>query len=614
MSTATPPAAPPKGKSVADLAMTPTQARRRGRRWILGLVALLVIGAGAIYAVTGGLPSGKAADVETFVVTPRTFQIKLNEKGELQATRSVDVKCQVEGRSTIIWLIPEGAEVQGGDLLVKLASNEIDDRVRAEQIKVQNTKASAEAAAKELEITLDQNASDIRKAQLALRNAEIEQQKYLEGDFVQTKIEKELALETAKRTLVQQEDILDDSKELSDRGFITKRELDRRELEKYQAEVSVEKAKIDLRIFLEYTHPKDQEQKASDVEEARKELERTKKKAAAEEAKKRASAAATQSEYEVTEERLAKLLDQQKNTEIRAPAPGLVVYNTGENRWDRRQIAEGAEVYERQTIISLPDTSEMMVKLRIHEAKTGKLAIGQIATISVEGIAGKTFSGRVSKIAPLADSQNAWLNPDLKEYETEVTLDTHDQELKPGTTARVEILVKNVTDVLAVPVQSIFNEAGHTYAFVGKRTSSASPREVEIGDSSDEYVEIRSGLSAGDHVLLAADDGLLAMIADRQQVAGENGLVEDADGKRTQRGERRNGEGRRQGGPHGGPGGPGGNAAVSADGDAPSDGATETAEVTETAEKTAPAGEEGPAKPRSASDKSQNEPSGQDAA
>ena len=49
-------------------------------------------------------------------------------------------------------------------MLVRLSSNEIDEKVQAERIKVQNAEAAAEAADKELDILLDQNASNIRQA------------------------------------------------------------------------------------------------------------------------------------------------------------------------------------------------------------------------------------------------------------------------------------------------------------------------------------------------------------------------------------------------------------------------------------------------------------------
>ena len=169
------------------------------------------------------------------------------------------------------------------------------------------------------------------------------------------------------------------------------------------------------------------------------------------------------------------------------------------------QSKGGDEGDERQTIMQVPDTSGMKVIVRIHEAQTDKIQLGQEAFIEVEGISDRKFTGRITKIAVLADSQNRWLNPELKEYETEITINESDPLLKPGVTARVEILVSELTDVVAVPVQSIYSKMHKSFVFVGHKDD-AEPIEVQLGLASDEFVEIKSGLEPGQEVLLAVSD------------------------------------------------------------------------------------------------------------
>ena len=183
------------------------------------------------------------------------------------------------------------------------------------------------------------------------------------------------------------------------------------------------------------------------------------------------------------------------------------------------QIKEGASVHERQTLLSLPDTSEMIVKVRVHEAKTDKLQLGQTAVVTVEGMPGRQFSGRVSKIAVLADSQNRWLNPDLKEYETEIKLDPTDVPLKPGVTAHVEILVESVTDKLAIPVQSVYTRGGRRYVFSGNR-GDASPIAIKLGAIGTEWAEITEGLSGSETILLAFSDEHKRLIPDLIPLSG----------------------------------------------------------------------------------------------
>lgn len=474
--------------------------------WVIGIA---VIG-GLIYFLR--TDKQKSAVAEAHQVSRRSFSVMLNEKGELEAKKSTDVKVEVEGRSTIIWLIDEGAQVEKGDLIARIASNEIEERIQAEDIKAQNAKAAAEAADQQFEIMLDQNQSDIRKARLALTNAEIEQRKYLEGDSVQMLNAKENALRTAKIRLEQAQDVLKDSRALHDKGHLSKLDFERDILSEIEAKDAVEAAELDLKTFKTYTMPKELAQKASDVDEARKDLERTIKKAEATEMKDRAQTAAKHAEYTLVAERLEKLREQRVKTELRAPSSGMVVYDTGPNRWNRREVAEGAEVIERQTVVKLPDPSQMIVKLRIHEAKTSLIAVGQKARVEVEGIPDVLFDGTVTKIAPLADSQNNWLNPDMKEYATEIELDTNNYELKPGVTARADILVKNVDNALTVPVQAVYSVGERHFVFNGKSQTGAKPKEIVVGAANDSFVEVSSGLSEGDWVLLAVDDSLLAAL------------------------------------------------------------------------------------------------------
>lgn len=518
--------APEPRPSPTPTRMPRPSASRGGRRYIrvLTVVSLLVgVAAAAIYLYVsrGVIGSGRA--VETYVVTRRSFPVVLNEKGELQAKNSVDVKCEVPGRSTLIWLIEEGAEVKKGDPLFRLASNEIDDRIRAEQITVKNAEATAEAATQELEILLDQNASDVGLAERNLENATIELKKYLEGDFIQQKLEKELALERAKRLLEQAQSIEVDSAKLNERGFITKREYDDKVLRAYEAEIAVKQAEVDLFTFNTYTHPKDEATKRADVIEAEKELDRTRKRAAAKEAQQRATTEARRAELSLVTDRLNQYLDEKAKSEVFAPADGLVVYYSESRRWgSSNEIVEGAEVFERQTIITLPDTSLMQVKFRIHESRTGKIAIGQKATVEVEGLPGVVLKGEVTRIAPLADSQNSWFNPDLKEYDAEITLEKNSHPLKPGVTARAEIVVQTVTNSLAVPIQAVYSRGAHSYVFVGRDQGSAEPVVVTTGVSSDQYIDIKKGLNEGDVVLLAISENMISRIPTQSDADAED--------------------------------------------------------------------------------------------
>ncbi|MEE9296726.1 MAG: efflux RND transporter periplasmic adaptor subunit [Phycisphaerae bacterium] len=491
-------------------------SRRRSRLWIVAPV-LLVLGVGGWRLMPQFGPAGVGKSVTVHRVERRSFAIVEEVKGELKAAKTTEVKSKVEGRATIIWVIDEGTTVEEGDLLVRLASDKIEDRIRQEEAKEASAIAGLEGAEKGLDILVDQNASDIRKADLAVELGQIEREKYVEGDAKNKLMGLELDLEAAQQRFEQQELDCEAVKSLHQKRFKTRSELLAAEFNLHEAQRQVEKSKLALATFNTYEYPKELRQKISDWEEAKKEFERVKKSALAKEAQKRADVEAKRANLLNTQTQLKKLRQQLADSEIRAPGPGLVVYYS--HRWDPQKITEGSEVHERQTLVTLPDTSLMVVSVRIHEAKTYKIALGQAVNVEIDAIPGRMFTGKITKIAPLADSRNQWLNPDLKEYETEITLDQNDPALKPGVTARAEIVITHLEDVICVPLQAVYSKGGQHYVF-RSNGGDGEPVRVTLGESSNELVEIKSGLEENAEVLLAVSDIAKAALPDVEPSEG----------------------------------------------------------------------------------------------
>lgn len=503
--------------SLSD-AYRPQPKTGRLKVWVVAVVAAMSLVGGLAWAtVRWSRTAQQLANLDVFTVGPRTFTVLLEEKGELKAANSTDIICEVEGRSTIIYLIPEGTAVKEGDLLVELASDEIEDRIRQEELKETNAITAHEAAQTELEIQRDQNASDIRKADLKIELARLALEKYKKGDWEQALKDAQIDIQQATINLKRRTEEFQADKELRAKNFITKTEYDESYFNFKRAEWELEKANKALEVLETYTHVADSRQRESDLEEAIKERDRVVKNADAEELKKVRSLEGKKKELDLIQDQLAKLRTQKEKCRIHAPTQGFVVYfgGFGGRRFfsSGDQIKEGATVHERQTLLSLPDTSEMMATVRVHEAKTDKLQIGQSVVVKVEGMPGQRFTGKVSKIAVVADSQNRWLNPDLKEYETEITLDPTDAPLKPGVTAYCEILVETVEDKLAVPVQTVYTKGGQRYVFQ-ETAREPKPVAIALGAVGTEWAEVTRGLTGGEQILLTFADEHKRLVPD----------------------------------------------------------------------------------------------------
>ncbi|MBM3837936.1 MAG: HlyD family efflux transporter periplasmic adaptor subunit [Verrucomicrobia bacterium] len=165
-------------------------------------------------------------------------------------------------------------------------------------------------------------------------------------------------------------------------------------------------------------------------------------------------------------------------------------------------IEEGAMVRQRQELIRLPDVSKMLAEVKIHESRVRQVHPGMPAYVRVETLPGRRFKGTVRRVAILPDTQASWVSPDTKVYATDVLIDEELPELKPGVSARAQIIITNLTQVLSVPIQAVTTFNGEHVCYV-KKGSGVSPISVKTGWFNDQLIEVSSGLKEGDLVLLA---------------------------------------------------------------------------------------------------------------
>ncbi|MBI4660478.1 MAG: efflux RND transporter periplasmic adaptor subunit [Verrucomicrobia bacterium] len=296
------------------------------------------------------------------------------------------------------------------------------------------------------------------------------------------------------------------SQRLLDRGFLTKTEYDNDKLNVDKGNLKVKTAQTALDLFIKYEFTKAAEEFLAKYDEAIQALIRAKKEAISKLAQARAKWRGVEGRYRIEEAQQKELYDQWGKCVIRAQRPGLVVYGGGGDRrfWSGEdQIREGATVRERQPIITIPDMTEMSVRVKIHEAQIKKIQKGMKARIRIDAFADKELAGDVAKVGVLPDSQDRWMNPDLKVYLTTIDIEGVHDWLKPGMSAKVEVLVNQLDDVVYVPIQAVVPSAGKHLCYV-QNGGEPETREVKIGEFNDEFIEIKEGLKEGERVLLRA--------------------------------------------------------------------------------------------------------------
>jgi RND family efflux transporter MFP subunit len=274
-----------------------------------------------------------------------------------------------------------------------------------------------------------------------------------------------------------------------------------------ETRIALEKAKderrsaeLEDRIFEEFTKNMDVAKRKADLQTARINLESSTKRTEAEIASAEANLRKAERRLDRNTEQLEEARENLEKMVILSPGNGIVVYGNPDQPW-RDTPRVGGTFYHQETILTLPYLSEMQVNFDIHESDISKIKEGQKARITLEMDAGLELTGTVSKVGILATGGGWREDSQVRKFQCEVTLDQKDTGHKPGLTARVEVMIETLEDVLVVPLQAVHTREGKHIVYLAP-ASHPTRREVEVGRSSITHVEIVSGLEEGDPVLL----------------------------------------------------------------------------------------------------------------
>jgi multidrug resistance efflux pump len=298
--------------------------RNSGSRWvILALVALA-----GLYFARGFLGRlSKTYPPNAFYQVKRAdMLISIVEDGALRALNETVVRNSLEGVNRIIYLVPEGSYVQKGDLLVELDSAGVKEKLNEQELQYQERLFQMLQATGNLEIQKSLVESQIKDAELKVENAEVDLAKYREGDaplLLKT-------IEARSGVLTEQVRIARDryarTEELFKGGNASKSELEADALSLKREQLALGQYQEDLRLVKKYDQPNQLRLLASNVEQAKAELDRLRQRTSNEISQAEADMKTSQAALEFLEEGLKMQRRRLENTKILAPQNGLAVY------------------------------------------------------------------------------------------------------------------------------------------------------------------------------------------------------------------------------------------------------------------------------------------------
>lgn len=421
----------------------------------------LLLSVNGIYASLSNLFSGRPVAHLTHLVEERGLDVTLTEQGTVQSADNTEIKCRVRGFSTVTYIIDAGTEVKEGDVLVRLDTKRVEDAIS------KHTTESHTARA-----TLEESTANLKQRLLA-------EDAYLEGEY-KTRLQKlERQLKVARTNLETAETHLANSRSMFNRGFVTLLEVESNEFTVSRAKLELEVIETDLLVLDKYT-------RNMRLETIRGQLAAAKSKNAAD-----------KSGLAMDEGRLDRAIQELESCVIKATKPGLVIYPSSAAWKDTPDVTVGAGVRRDQTLLLMPDLSQMQVKVGIHESMIERVHVGMAAKVT---LANYVLEGKVSSVASVARPAGWWTGNVVK-YDVIVDVPPMD-DLKPGMTAEVDLLLASYDKVVSIPVAAVTETEEGCFCYV-KRRDAFARKPILLGDGNEIFVIVARGLAPGEEVALS---------------------------------------------------------------------------------------------------------------
>ncbi|MCW5936394.1 MAG: HlyD family efflux transporter periplasmic adaptor subunit [Fimbriimonadaceae bacterium] len=538
---------------------------------------VVLLGGIAWYAMASGTRGGADVEYRYGAVERGELVRSRSSTGVLVPLTQVDVKSKAGGR-VIELRVEEGSVVKNGDVIAVIdpedtrsAYEQAAADLTSAQTRVSQARVTAEMEGKnasirvrDAQIALDLarinlakaeernraqptlTEAEVKTAEAALASAQENHRLIREVTNPQGRRQAETDLARARAALATAESEMERQQRLLERGFVAQSAVEQQRatleaarsservaqqrMDTLQAELDaqlrasqarVNQAEEALRQARANTNQvtltsRDLDQARKAVEQARIDLEKARSDQANVQLRRSdvvsAQASAVRSRVAAQNARV-----QLESTTVVAPREGVVTLKYLE---EGTIIPPGTSTFAQGTsLVQLSDVTQMFVECAVDESDISSVKLGQRTRVIVEAYPGKPLDGLVRKIYPAAETTQSLTTVKVRVEILPQALrraEAENRPLRPGMNATCEFLELDKKDVLILPQQAIQREDGKTFVKVkGADPMAPIRREVQLGESGNEGVEVLSGLNEGDEVVVAELD--LKAMRERQE-------------------------------------------------------------------------------------------------
>jgi HlyD family secretion protein len=489
---------------------------------IISVVVILVVAGLVVAFTTSRGKNNKEVPIKTEVAKRGDFVIKINATGNLESLLSVEVKSNVEGEIKKLD-VKDGELVQKGQVLLKINDEQIREEMKqveanvsAARAQLDQAKSSLAIKQKQLDSDLQQQKDAVIQSQTSLNVAKattLQQIAQQETDIQNTKGNMEqdnIALKQAQISLKQTEITLSDVKqaesaakvdmdnaqselkrnqELYEKKYIPKKSLEdaqaayansssryesaQKKVQSQDETINSQKETITMREqavqmrkttlefneqnlkLLKQTRVAQEEQATTALKIAQTRLKQLQDNINDEKDISRFSLESAKANLLKVESTLTNVKERLGWTTIVAPMSGIVINLAIE---EGEIVTSGRSAFSQSpALMQVVDLSQMVVKTYINEVGMEKLSLGQKAEVRTRAYAGKSYKGEVREVAPSGLPRD-----NIIYFEVVIAVLGSPQELRPGMTADVDIIVEERKDALLLPIVAVKTEQSST--------------------------------------------------------------------------------------------------------------------------------------------------------
>jgi HlyD family secretion protein len=458
---------------------------KSGVKWIAwsAVLAIASVGGWLIYSWSLNRPS-VPVEVRLIAVEQTTVEDLINESGIVELRGQQTLKSPVDGTVERV-LVNVGDRVKSGQTLVILRDPERQTALAKQQLEIQKQELKLERSRhKVLEAVQKLKTAQRQLRELATEKVEIRKLELQLARNREKVLEDANKLEAARQEL-QELEVLDQ------RGFIPKNELQEQKDQILVAQSQLQDAELAVSTT------------ALEVERLQKQRQSKQQELSEQVVLAQSQLQDAESEVSIDSRELERLkLDLQKieqeiqNNLVRATIQGIAI---------DIEVKAGDVVELGDALLSLGDSSQVLVKLQLSPIDAIRVQVNQVARVKVIGSNAESFTGRVQSVAKLATSPG-------KEKESKdstqatvtvmVKLDRPSQILIPGSKVDVEIVLAKRENVVALGREVIQGSGSDAFVWGRDSQGRVKKRPITLGLEGLTTVEVTSGLRPGDQVIL----------------------------------------------------------------------------------------------------------------